>query len=275
MREKRIIDVLVYIFIGMGMGIFFLPFFWMILSGLKTQPEVVQIPMTFFPKKFQWHNYVQVFTVINFGKLFLNSIIVALCVTCGVLLTSLMAGYALAKINFAGRYVLFLLILSTMMIPFYVAVIPLYFVIKTLGWLNSYQALVIPAMVSPLGIFLARQFMLTLPNELIDAARIDGCSEFGIFWKIVLPLTKPVTATLTIFTFMFNWDSFLWPLLVLSSSNMYTLPIGLRQLQLQTGVARYHLMLAGASIAVIPVLVVFLFAQKQIIQGITLTGIKG
>ncbi|HPC78131.1 MAG TPA: carbohydrate ABC transporter permease, partial [bacterium] len=188
-------------------------------------------------------------------------------------LTSSFVGYVFAKFNFWGKEVIFMMILSTMMIPFAVTMIPLYLIISKLGWINSHLALIIPGLYSTFGIFLMRQFMSSIPNELREAAIVDGCGEFRTFWSIILPQCKPVLAALGIFTFMWNWDNFLWPLIVLNNEDKFTLPVGLSMFSQQWW-TNYGLVMAGATISVIPVLIVFFIFQKQFIQGIVLTGLK-
>jgi multiple sugar transport system permease protein len=226
------------------------------------------------PRVWHFSNYLDAWNSAAFGHYFVNSILVAGLVTLSTVLFSSLAGYGLAKFDFPGRDVCFAFILSTMMIPFTVIIIPLFVLVRDFGWMNSYQALVIPAGVSAFGIFLMRQFILTLPDELLDAARIDGASEAAIFRIIVLPLTRPALATLALLTFMGNWDSFLWPLVVTSGDTYRTLPVGLAAFQTMY-VTHYEWIMAIATLVSIPVFVIFLSLQRYFVQGIVMSGLKG
>lgn len=256
--------------------IMFFPFFWMISTSFKSSPEAIAFPPTIIPKNpVGLTNYIRVLSDVPFFLFYENSIIVAVAVTSACLLTSSLAGYIFAKFNFPGRDVLFIFILATMMIPFFVILIPIFIMVRSLGLVNTLWALIVPGLVSAFGIFLMRQYMVSIPGELIDVARIDGCSEFGIYSRIILPLSKPALSALGIFIFTLNWDSFLWPLIVIENINKRTVPLGLALFTQQFGTPSYNLILAASVMAVLPVMMVFLFFQKNFIQGITLTGIKG
>jgi len=263
-----------YLFLILGAILMIGPLAWMFLTSFKFPAEVIQYPPTWFPKKPTLSNYVEVFSLMKVFRLFLNSSIVAIANTASVLFFSSLAGYTFAIYRSPGRDLIFLAILSSMMIPFQVIMIPLYLIIRSFGWLNTYQALIVPGMMSAFGIFLMRQFVTTIPMELIEAARIDGCPEFGIYWNLILPNLKPALSALGVFTFLWNWDNFLWPVVVTDSWKLFTLPVGLAMFTHQY-FTEYNLVMAGSSMAVIPVLVVYFIAQKQIIRGITLTGLKG
>lgn len=258
-----------------GAVLMLMPFVWMISASFKSLQEVMRIPPTFLPDSITLENYREVFRQQPyFGRFFLNSVIAATIVVGAVLLTSSMAGYALAKFRFRGRNIIFVMILATLMVPFEVRVVPLYVMVA--GWRlsDTYLGLTLPVMVDAFGIFLMRQFMMSVPNDLTDAARIDGASEIRTFTRIVLPLVTPALSALAIFTLIANWESFLWPLLITNVEQMRTLPIGLslfagRYLQ------RVDLQMAASSIAVIPVVLVFFALQRRFIEGITMTGIKG
>jgi len=251
----------------------------MVSTSLKLPQEVfTEDPLQFknwFPEHFIWKNYIEVFKVIPFFKFYINSIFVAICVTLGVVVTSSFSGYAFSRLRFPGRDKLFFAYIATMMIPGAVIIIPVFILMRLIGWIDTYKALIIPAMFTAYGTFMLRQFFMTLPQELEDAAKIDGCSFFGIYWRIILPLSKPALATLTVFTFIGNWQSFLWPLLVTNSIDMYTLPIGLSYFQSQYYLVNWTLLMAASTMAIIPVVIIFLFAQKFFIEGVKLTGIKG
>jgi multiple sugar transport system permease protein len=253
------------------------PFYWTVLTSFKSVPETITMPPTFFPREpVGFSNYQEVLRRVPVLSFYRNSIIVASCVTLATLLTSSLAGYIFAKFDFFAKRFLFIAILATMMIPFQVIVIPVYIIFKNLGLLDTLWALIIPGLVSAYGIFLMRQFMKTIPDELIDAGRIDGCSEFGIFWRIVIPLCKPALSALGIFAFMASWDDFFWPLLVLRTQDRLTLPIGVNMFGSWFIAGNYTpLIMAIATMAMLPVLVIFLIAQRQFIEGITLSGLKG
>jgi len=256
-----------------------MPFLWMVSTSFKFSKDAIKYPPTLIPEGgimafAGFENYMAVFNDIPFFKYLSNSVIVAVLVTTGTLLTSTLAGFIFAKYEFKGRTILFFAILGTMMIPFDVVVIPLYLMVRQFGLLNKLAVLIIPGLVSAYGIFLCRQFMQGMPTALTDAARIDGCSEVGIYVRIILPLSIPVMSALGIFTFMSNWDSFLWPLLTIDDLTKRTLPLGLSLFRSQFGVAKWNLIMAGTVLSILPVMLVFLIAQKNFIEGITLSGMK-
>jgi multiple sugar transport system permease protein len=252
----------------------FLPIFWMAISGFKALEEVRAIPAQLFPTVWQWQNYVQIWQVTPLARAFLNSLIIGGALMTGVVTTSTMAGYAFAKLRFPGRDILFVLILSTLMVPFFLQAIPLFVIMARLHWINTYQAQIVPFLASGFGIFLMRQFMFTIPTELIDAARIDGCSEFGILWRIMLPLVKPAAAALAIFTFIFSWQDLFWPLLVAKKAAYYPIQLAIYYIQGQYN-SFEHLLMAAGTIAILPPMIMFLILQERMVQGFTLTGLKG
>lgn len=224
--------------------------------------------------KFIWQNYPEAWNVVPFGRFFINSIFVAICVTFGQVFTSSLAAYAFARLNFKFRDQLFLGYLATMMIPGTVIIIPVFIVIKLLNWIDTYQALILPAVFSAYGTFMLRQFFLSIPKDLEESAFIDGASKFTIYWRIILPLSKPALATLTTFVFMGVWNDFMWPLIVTNSMDMKTLPVGLASFQgLYT--TNWTLLMAGAVIVLIPILILYVFNQRYFIKGIVLSGLKG
>ncbi|MDD2716810.1 MAG: carbohydrate ABC transporter permease [Candidatus Wallbacteria bacterium] len=258
-------------------GIAFLmvfPFLWTILSSFKPPHEIICIPPTFWPKDFTFDNYKEILKAAHFGRWYLNSLVVAGVVTVSVCFFSSLAGYSLAKFEYPYRNTIFYLILSTMMVPMQMLVIPWYILAIHFKLCDTYLGLIIPGLISAFGIFLMKQFMEGIPNSLIEAARLDGAGEITIFTRIILPLVKPSMAALAIFTFTGNWDSFLWPLIMTNSEVMKTLPVGLNGFAGQYGI-EYHIIMAAANLVVIPSIVVFIAMQKQIIQGITLSGLKG
>ncbi len=252
-----------------------LPFYWMISASLMTSKEIIQMPPPLVPEAPQWQNYVRVTEVVDLARAYLNSILVTALTVLGILFTSSLAGFAFAKYQFPGRNLLFAMILATMMIPFFVILIPVFYVVKVFGWTNNYAGLIMPGLVSAYGIFMMRQFILTLPDELLDAARIDGANEFRIYWQIILPLTGPALATLGVFNMISVWNSFLWPLLIAQSPDLYTVPLALNSLRTFGMEAQVlNLQMAGTVASVIPTLVIFVFLQRYFTQGIALTGLK-
>jgi multiple sugar transport system permease protein len=253
-----------------------LPFVWMILSSFKTLKEIRQIPPTFVPQEFTLDNYQRVLNDpdLPLGIFYRNSAIIALANVVQVLFTSSLFGYIFAKFEFRGKKVLFWFILSLMMIPHQMTMIPGYLILARLGLINNLLGLIIPAAIDAFGIFLFRQFALSIPNELLDAARVDGAGEFYIYRRIVLPQLGPALATFGMLTFMFNWNAYLWPLIVLTEKNVRTLPIILTWFSNQQ-VDRTNLTMAASVLVILPVLFVFLLVQKWIVEGITLSGTKG
>ncbi|MGE4357732.1 MAG: carbohydrate ABC transporter permease [Candidatus Omnitrophota bacterium] len=255
-----------------------LPFLWMVSTSLK-EPQAVFIQLkpwwrNWIPPKIVWSNYYRAWKAVPFGRFYLNSIIVAVCVTAGVVFTSSFAAYAFSRLNFPGRDKLFFAYIATMMIPGSVIIIPQFALIRILGWIDTYRALIIPAMFTAFGTFLLRQFFMTIPKDLEDAAKIDGCGYFGIYWRIILPLSKPALSTLTIFTFQGNWGSFMWPLLVTNRTELRTLPIGLEYFKSQY-TTDWTLLMAGSVMVILPIILLFIFNQRFFVEGVKLTGIKG
>lgn len=252
------------------------PFYWALVTSFKPRQEILVFPPTWWPAQPTLEHWVKLthLRVGSFAGFFRNSLFVAISVTLLTLLTSAMAGYVFAKYKFRGRDALFVCILSMLMIPFNISIIPLYALMLDLNWTNSFLALIVPSVFSPFGIFLMRQFMHSIPDELIDAARIDGASEFGIFFRIVMPLSTAALGALAIFIFIQQWDEFLWPLVIMDDPERYTLPLGLAQFRGRVGTDVGGLA-AASMLAVIPVLIVYFIAQKRFIEGIAMTGMKG
>lgn len=254
-----------------GLGMIF-PFVWMFASSLKHAKDIYSLSL--IPPSPTFDNYRQVLEETRFVRWFVNSLIIATITTSSVAFFDSLAGYTLAKFNFPGRQIIFVAIISTLMVPTEMLVIPWYVMSIEMGWTDSYWGVMFPGVMSAFGVFLMRQFFTGVPNELIDAARLDGFSEFRIFWKIALPLVKPAVAALCIFTFLGNWNAYIWPLIVTRSQETRTLPVGVAFFSSEAGSA-FNLIMTAASMATIPVLLVFIIFQKQIIKGITLTGLKG
>jgi multiple sugar transport system permease protein len=257
----------------LGVGVVLLPYFWMVSSSLKTGAEVFELPIHWIPQEAQWENYPNALSRGAFGIYFFNSAIVALAVMAGNLIFCSLAGYGLAKFRFPYRGLCFRFILSTLMLPLEIVLVPTFLVVREFGLVNTYGGLIAPLAVDAFGIFLMRQFIKDLPDSLIEAARMDGCSEFGIFWRIILPNCKPALGAMALLTFRDNWDQFLWPFIVASSDALKTFPLGLAQME---GIdsAAYHEIMAVAVIGMIPAAFIFLFFQRAFVRGITLTGLK-
>ncbi|MGH2531157.1 MAG: carbohydrate ABC transporter permease [Thermomicrobiales bacterium] len=269
-------NVLVYAVLAIGAAAMLLPFVWMILSSFMSSSEIIARPITWFPAALRFENYGDLSDAIPLGRMYLNSAVVTVLTTFGIIFSSSLAGYGFAKFQFPGRDVLFLIVLATMMIPFFVVLIPIFYMISQAGWLDTYQGLIVPNLVTGFGIFLMRQYMLSLPDEVLDAARVDGARESEIYWRIVLPLCTPVVGALAILAFVYQWNSFLWPLVVARSDSMWTIPVGLQSLRVYaSSVEVINLQMAGAALAVVPVVVVFLLLQRYFVSGIALTGMKG
>ena len=262
----------IYVVLTVGGVITAFPFLWMVLTSLKTFSDVFQPGI--FPANPTLENYVQVLTKTGFLRWFANSIGVAAVTTLSVLFFDSLVGYTLAKMKFPGKELIFLLILSTVMIPTEMLVIPWYVGALKLHIADSYFAIALPGLISAFGVFLMRGFFEGIPDELFDAARVDGMGEFGLFTRIGLPLVKPALAALGIFTFLGNYNAFLWPLIIIQSAELRTLPIGISLFSGESG-AQWQLIMAASSLAVVPVLIVFVVFQRQIIEGVVLTGVKG
>ncbi len=277
-RVQLLRKALSYLVLSVGSLVMIAPFLWMLATSLKEPGQVFSYQKVWWidwvPTSFVWQNYAKAWQVVPFARFYLNSILVAFFTTLGQVLTSSMAGYAFARLNFPGREKIFLAYLATMMIPSAVTMIPVFILLRMLGWVDTYKALILPGIFTAYGTFMLRQFFMTLPKELEDAAKIDGCSYFGIFWRIILPLSKPALATLTTFTFMGTWMNFMWPLVVVNSQEKFTLPVGLSYFQSLHN-TDWTLLMAASMMMLAPILLVFIFNQRYFVEGIKLTGIKG
>jgi len=262
---------LYFILLVGGLGMIF-PFVWMIVSSLKMPQDIYTLSL--IPPEPTLDNYKQVLEKTEYIRWFINSLGIATVTTLSVAFFDSLAGYTLAKFNFPFRNVIFILILSTLMVPTEMLVIPWYMMSIEFHWTDSYWGIMFPGVISAFGVFLMRQFFSGVPNDLLDAARLDGFSEFRIFWSIALPLVKPAVAALCIFTFLGNWNAYIWPLIVTRSEEMRTLPVGIAFFSSEAQ-SSFHLIMAAASLATIPVLIIFIIFQRQIIKGIVLTGLKG
>jgi len=268
-------QLFIWILLGLGSIVMIAPFYWSIATSFKPQVEIAAYPPTWIPQNPTLEHWLGLLnlTTGNFLVFFRNSIFISTTVTVLVLLTSSITGYVFAKLEFRGRNKIFYTVLAMMVVPFSITLIPSYALMVKFDWINSYWALIVPILFNPFGIFLMRQFMHTIPDELLDAARMDGANEFQIYFKIIIPLCKSGLSALGIFTFIGQWDSFLWPLVILSDVDKFTIPLGLAQFRGLTGV-QVGPLCAAATAAVIPVLIVYFIAQRSFIEGITLSGMK-
>lgn len=264
----------IHLLLILGIVLLVGPFIWMLLGSFKTTGELRQVPPTWLPESFTFDNYRQLLERQDFGRFFMNSTFVAVLVTAGNLVFCSMLGYALAKLEFPGKRILFTVVLGTLMVPGIVTFMPLFVLVANLGLTNTHAGLIVPFLAGAFGVFLMRQYISGIPDELLDAARVDGAGEHYIFWRIVVPLCGPALATLAILTFLGSWNSFLWPLVVATSQDMFTLPVAVAFLatgQTQTNVA---LLMAGSVVVILPVVVVFIVLQRHFTQGIAMTGFK-
>jgi len=276
-RTRRSVgDLIVYailILICIAMAI---PFFWMISTSLKEKGAVFTFPPQWIPDPIVWHNFPEALTMFPFQIYFKNTILLTLSCILGTLLSSSLVAYSFARLRFPGRNFLFLLLLSTIMLPYQVTMIPTYILFRYLGWIDTFKPLIVPAYFGgAFNIFLLRQFFLTIPLELDDAARIDGCSSFDVYWRINLPLAKPALLTVSIFAFMFHWNDLMGPLIYINSGSKWTLSLGLVGFRNRYFVPDWNLLMAASLATILPCLIVFFFAQKYFIQGIATTGLKG
>lgn len=267
--------VVAYLAISLTAISMIFPFYWMVSSSLKTEVEIFQVPPKWLPIPPVWGNYPYVFTKVKFGLFTYNSLKLAALSTTGVVIASAWAAYGFARVRFWGREVLFIIMLAAMMIPGQVTMIPVFLIMNEIGWVNTHHALWAPAWLgSAFGIFLMRQYFLTIPQELLDSAKIDGCSHFGIFWRIMMPLAKPALASLALLSFMGSWNNLLGPVIYLYDERLFTLPLGLTRLR-GMYVTYWAQTMTGATISVIPILLVFLFTQQYFVRGVVLSGLKG
>jgi len=274
-KDSLLIKPVIYAFLIAGAVTMAVPYVWMFITSIKPLEEIQAFPPSLLVKNPTLEPYKDLFRMVPMVRYLFNSVFVAGCITIFNVFATSLAGYAFAKHRFWGRDKIFFVLLASLMIPWQVNIIPGFIIVKNLGWLNTYRGLIIPAMAwCAFGIFLNRQFIYSIPDDLIDAARIDGCSEFAIFRLVILPLIKPVLATLAIFTFLQQWNNFVWPLVIIHTGTMRTIPLGLAVLTGQFG-ANYGMVMAGAAIATLPMLIIYLVFQKYIIKGVALTGLLG
>ena len=272
--NKRLGKSLLYILLIMSGAVMIVPFAWMLSTSLKGGGAVLTMPPQWIPDPVTLDNFRQIFDLYPIGRMFFNSLLVAILATLGQLITCSMAAYAFARIQFRGQHFIFLLYLATLMVPFQVTITPLFIMMRIFGWINTYQGLILPGVFSAFGTFLLRQSFMTIPTEYEEAAYMDGASPLTIFLRIILPLSKPALATLSVFAFMGSWNSFMWPLFIVREETLMTLPVGLATLQ-GRWITEWNLVMAGSVITVLPMLLLYLFAQKYLVQGYVMSGLKG
>ncbi|WP_424534668.1 carbohydrate ABC transporter permease [Sphaerisporangium viridialbum] len=259
---------------GLAIALAFLfPLVWMVATSLKPESEIVAFPPRLLPEHLTLENYSGVWERLPFTRLFLNTVLFATAVTVSSLLLDSMTGYALARLRFRGKSVVFVLILVLLMVPFQVTLIPLYDLLAGLGWINTFQGLIVPRLTNAFGIFFLRQFLLSIPRDLEDAARVDGASEFRIYYRIVMPLALPALLTLGLFHFMYNWNDLLWPLIISQDSARQTLPAGLA-LFMGQHVVEYGPLMAASVMTLLPVVIFFIIIQRRFVAGMATTGIR-
>lgn len=264
--------IIAWTLLFMGGIVMIMPIIYMIATSLKDASDIYDLRI--IPAEPTLKNYIEVLSDGRFFRWFGNSLFIAVCVTCSNVFFDSLVGYTLAKYEFRGRYIIFIAILSTLMIPTEMLVIPWYLMSRDFGWLDSYWGIMFPGMMTAFGTFLMKQFFETVPDDFLEAARIDGLNEFAIWWKIAMPLVLPALSALAIFTFLGNWTAFIWPLIVTNSAELYTLPVGLASFSVEQAI-QWEKIMTGASLATIPTLLVFLFLQRYIVRGVMLAGVKG
>jgi multiple sugar transport system permease protein len=273
-RQRRIAwQALLYAFLILASLIVLMPYIWMVSSSLKPSNEIFTPVPHLIPRAPRWQNYVDVLRTYQVGTWLVNSFIVSTLEAAGVVVTSILAGYAFGRLRFWGRDAIFFMYLGAMMIPVQVTVIPSFLIVRWLGWIDSYEGLIVPKLCAFFGVFLMRQFFLNFPAELEDAAFVDGSSRWRALWQIVLPLTTPALAALAIFSFTAAWNDFLWPLVVVNSEEMKTVQLGLSSMKGE--LSDWGLIMAGATLSAVPLTVLYLLLQQYFVRGVVMTGLKG
>jgi multiple sugar transport system permease protein len=273
-RATRIRGIVSQVLLTVVLIIFLLPFIWMLTTALKPGNEVFTSPPTFFGTEIRWQNFVDAWTYVPFGRFMVNGVIVSVLGTVLVCITSVLAAYAFARLRFRGRSGMFALYLVTLLVPQEVVVIPMFILMQELGWQNSYQALILPWAFTAFGTFLLRQFFLTVPRELEEAAIVDGASRLRTLLSIIVPIARPAIAVLAVFTFINYWNSFLWPLIIISTQDMATVPIGLNSFLGQQG-NQWQLLMAASTISMLPTALIVILLQRHLVRGIALSGLGG
>lgn len=270
----NMLKIVSYIILIIGSLSMILPFYWMIATSLKTGAEAVATPPVWFPESLRWSNYERALEVAPFGRYFLNSLLITAATTVGELVTSILAAFAFAKMNFYGKNVLFTILIATMMVPFELLMIPNYLTLSKLDLINTYGAMIIPFLASVFSVFMLKQNFEAVPKELYYAAKVDGTSDFKFLWQILVPLSKSSVIAVTILKAISSWNAFLWPLIVTNETSLRPLPVGLQAFTTEAG-TYFELLMAAATIVVVPMIIIYIVLQKYIIQGVSNTGVKG
>ncbi|MFS0562790.1 carbohydrate ABC transporter permease [Terribacillus sp. 179-K 1B1 HS] len=274
MRKEALSKGTIYVLLSLGSILMLLPFVWMISTSLKNPNEVMAMPPVWIPSEWQFGNYESASEAAPFGTYFFNSIVVTVLTTIGELLTTILAAYAFSRINFHGKGVVFAMLLGTMMVPGEMLLIPNFVTVSNLGWIDSYEGLIIPWIASIFSIFLLRQYFFSVPQELSYAAKVDGCSDFKFLWYVMVPLAKPALITIALLKIIGSWNAFLWPLIVTNSQELRTLPVGLSAFTTEAGI-KYELLMAASTMVILPMLLLFFVMQKYVISGVARSGLKG
>lgn len=272
--KERFGKTVVYLILIMGAAFILLPFVWMLLTSIKPSKEVLQMPPKWIPSRIQWENYREAFHAVPFFNYFRNSVIVTVCITSCELITTILAAFAFARLEFKGKNILFILLVATMMVPGEILVIPNFVTLAKLGWINSYKALIAPWGASVFSIFLLRQQFASIPESYYKAARMDGCGDFRYLFTVMVPMSRPTIVSIALLKVINSWNAYLWPLIATNSKDMRTLPVGLAYFSTEAGVS-YNTLMAFSLLIISPTLMVYLFTQKYIIQGVSRTGLKG
>lgn len=274
LNKGHYVRFLLYVVLILGAVTMVVPFVWMFLSSFKSDRDVFVYPPRWLPSHWQIENFRDIFRIVPFARYYLNSVLVTTVITIGQVSISILAAYALARLNFPLKTAIFIIIVSTMMMPFEVVVIPTFMIVSRLGWIDSYQGLIFPCLFNAFSIFFLKQFFETVPKDLEDAAKIDGCNLLGVLLHVILPSTRPAIGTIALFSFLTHWRDYLWPLIIVNSTRLRTLPIGLKYL-IGEGGGQYNLMMAAAVLATVPILLVYIIAEKQFVRSMTFTGLRG
>lgn len=273
-KKNKILNIVVYVLLALGAITMLLPFFWMISTSLKTPGQAVAMPPVWIPSVFQWENYDKALAAAPFGQYFINSIIITTISTLGELLTTILAAYAFARLQFYGKNMLFIVLISTMMVPGELLTIPNFVTLSDWGLINSYASLFLPFLASIFSIYILKEAFEAVPDELYYAAKVDGCSDWRYLWTVMVPNAKSSIVSIAILGIIGSWNSFMWPLIVTTEQRMRTLPVGLQAFTTEAG-TQFELLMAASTIVVVPMIIVYFFLQKYIIQGLASGGSKG
>ena len=272
-KPPLVVRLIVYVVLVIVAIAINLPFFWMVITAFKNESDVFSMPPKFYPTVYDFRNFVRAFKIVPIARYLFNTLVVSVSVTLLQLVLNTLAAYGLARIEFKGRNLVFLAIVGTLMVPPEVTLVPLYILIRKMGMVNTFRALIIPFMSSAFGIFLLRQFFMTIPKELEDAARIDGCGRLRILWHVMIPLSKPALWTMALYTFLAHWNSYMWPLVVINNDQKQVIQVGISRFA-SMWETEWTLQMASSTVAIVPIIVFFFFVQKQFIEGISISGMK-